>query len=215
MKKLIIGALVVFFSACETTSTVITGSWKSPKLNKSYHSILIAALTSHAVSKSTIENELAAAFNANGMRALKSIDEFPPNMTASDSDKQVMMNKLSTSGTDAILTVSLLRKETDSRYVPGSYSYDPYGNYGYYRRFWGYYSYWYPYVYEPGYYDTGRVYYMESNLYDTNTEELIWSAQSETYNPIDLPTFAQEFANLIIDKMKKDGVLLSTTSSSR
>jgi hypothetical protein len=216
MKKLIIVLVVAAFAySCETTNTIITGSWKNSKQNKSYHSILVAAITNHAVAKSTIEEELSAAFNANGMRAVKSIDEFPPTITASDSNRQTLMNKLTTSGTDAILTVSLLRKETDSRYVPGSFAYDPYSNFGYYRRFWGYYNYWYPQVYEPGYYTTERTYYMETNLYDAATEDLVWSAQSETYNPVDLPTFAQEFANLILDKMKKDGVITVNTSSNR
>jgi len=56
---------------------------------------------------------------------------------------------------------------------------------------------------------------METNLYDAASEELVWSAQSETYSPIDLPTFAQEFADIIISKMKKDGVIGGNTSSSR
>jgi hypothetical protein len=214
MKKLIIGVVAVFIYSCETTSTVITGSWKSPKQNKNYHTILVAALTNHAVVKSTIENELAGAFNSNGIKTLKSIDEFPPNMSTSDSDRQALMDKMKTIGTDAILTVSLLKKETESRYVPGNIAYDPYTGYGYNRRFWGYYSYWYPNLYEQGYYSNDHTYYMETNLYDASTEELIWSGQSETYNPIDMPTFAKEFADLIVDKMKKDGVL-STGLSSR
>ena len=215
MKKIMIIFAAVLILGCETTSTVVTGSWKSPRPSKPYQSIVVAALTSHAVAKSTIEDELAAALKSNGISAKKSIDEFPPNMTVSDSGKEMLMSKLKTTGADAILTVSLLKKETDSRYVPGTNPYDPYGNFGYYRRFWGYYSYWYPSVNEAGYYTTDRTYYMETNLYDAATEELVWSAQSETYNPIDLPNFAGEYANVIIAKMQKDGVLLSNTSSNR
>jgi len=214
MKKLILLLVAITTFGCETTSTVITGSWKSPKQTKAYSNLLIAALTSHAIAKSTIETELAAAFAASGVKAVKSIDEFPPNLAVSDSDKQVLMGKMKSIGSDAVLTVSLLRKETESRYTPGSIAYDPY-SFGYYRQFWGYYSYWYPDVYEPGYYTTEQTYYMETNLYDAVTEDLVWSAQSETYNPADLSTFAVEFANTIISQLKADHVIATSSSSSR
>jgi hypothetical protein len=197
MKRLLsIAVLAVSLLACETPRTVVTGSWKAPKQNKSYHSIVVAALNNHAVTRSTIENEMASALSSSGIKAVKGIDEFPPNLNSSDTSRQALMNKLRGSGTDAILTVSIVNKETDTRYVPGT--------------FWGYYSYWHPFMYDPGYYTTDRQYYLETNLYDAATEDLVWSAQSITYDPLNLPAFAKEFAGITIAKMKQDGVLDST-----
>ena len=117
------------------------------------------------------------------------------------------MDKVKLNETNAILTVSILDKETESRYVPGSYSYDPYAGPAYYRTFWGYYSHMYPYVYRPGYYVTENTYFIETNLYDVATEVLIWSAQSETYDPANLARFARDFADVIVDELQKDGII--------
>jgi hypothetical protein len=107
---------------------------------------------------------------------------------------------------DAILTLSTVKQETQTRYVPGSSPYSPLG-YPYYNDFWGYYSYWYPRFYAPGYYVLDKIYYIEVNLYDTQTEKLVWSAQSKTYNPDDLPSFSREFSDVIADKLKNDGMI--------
>lgn len=118
-----------------------------------------------------------------------------------------MLDEIGKIGADAILTVSLIDKETDTRYVPGSYDYAPYPRYNFYGRFWGYYSYWYPVIYTPGYYVNEKTYYIETNLYDANTQELVWSAQSETYSPSGLHDFASEYAQLIAKKLKQENVI--------
>lgn len=198
--------IAVLFTNCGP-STVITASWKSPGVSsKKYSRILVAALTSNTIAKVTLENEVALALG-NGVNVLKSISEFPPDIHNNDSDKEAIMKNVKNKNVDAILTISLINRETETRYIPGSYSYNPIIGYNYYDNFWGYYSYRYPYSYDPGYYVQDKIYFIESNLYDVNTEKLIWSAQSRTYNPIGLEAFSKEFSNIIVSKMKKDGVL--------
>ena len=64
-------------------------------------------------------------------------------------------------------------------------------------------------VYEPGHYTTDRTYYVESNLYDAKTEELIWSAKSKTLNSYDLEQFTKDYIDALYEQMIKDGVLKS------
>src|SRR5436853_2837133 len=152
---------------------MITGTWKSPSYSsKSYETILVTALTNHAVPKATVENDMAVLLSKNSVSAYKSIDLFPPDITNSDSDKVTIMRKVQGMNIDAILTISMLKQETETRYVNRQAVYDPFA-YNYYRNFWGYYSYWYPYSYSPGYYDE-KVYFIETNLYDVKTEDLVW-----------------------------------------
>lgn len=212
MKSLSI-IMLTLLAACYTQSTMISGTWTNRNEKKSYNKIVVAALTENVVAKSTVEADLVDALRQRGINAEKSIDKFPPKVTTSEEDKKALMEQVKQSGTDAILTVSLLNKETESRYVPGSLGYDPFARYPYYGSFWGYYSYWYPYVYDPGYYVTDRTYYIETNLYNVSTEALVWSAQSTTYNPDNLASFSKDFANLIISKMEKDGVITSGVTS--
>ena len=206
MKILKLIILLLMISGCTTNRTLISGTWKNPQGVGNYNNILVAALTSHAVPKSVIETDLVNEFKKNGVEATESIMKFPINEAKSDTQRYELMKKVEEQGMDAILTISLLEKETDSRYIHSSYSYDPFA-YPFYRNFWGYYSYWYPYAFSPGYYVTDKTYYLETNLYDISTEELVWSAQSRTYNPVDLNSFSREFAEIIVSRMKEDNVV--------
>jgi hypothetical protein len=76
-----------------------------------------------------------------------------------------------------------------------------------YGGFYTYYNYWYPYLYDPGYYVTDKTYFLETNLYDVNTEELIWSAQSQTVNPASIDEFAKEYPKKLVARMESDGLL--------
>lgn len=188
-------------------STVITASWKtSAPIEKKYTRILVAALTSNTIAKETVENEVATALSSSAT-VLKSIVELPPDITNSDTNKVAIMNRVKDKNIDAILTVSLINKETETRYIPGQSPYDPLNGFAYYDSFWGYYTHWYPYTYSQGYYIQEKVYFIETNIYDVPTGKLIWSAQSKTYDPLSLKTFAKEFATTISAKLKKDGIM--------
>jgi hypothetical protein len=186
-------------------NTKITGSWKNPGLNRNYHTIFVSALTANTVVRSTIEQELAKALNARGMASIQSIDVFPPGFAKDSVDRGFVMKTIKQKNADAILTISMQKKETESRYVSGSYA--PMSRYDYYGSFGGYYNYWYPSAYSPGYYQQQDVYYLETNLYDSSTELLVWSAQSRTYDYDKLNGLAREYAYIVVDKLRKDGVL--------
>lgn len=199
-RLIIIGVLAV---ACSPSSR-ITGLWKKPKFKGSYSDAMVAALTRNVDAKSTIENDLAIALTGRGVLVTKSMDIFPPSFAKKEIGKQEMMRKIRrNSALHAIVAVSLIHKETASHYVPGSYGYAPV--YNYYGRFWGSYI-WYPAVYSQGYYTQDKVYYLETDVYDVKTEELVWSATSETYNPENLSGFSRELAGLIADRLIKDGI---------
>jgi hypothetical protein len=190
-------------------STEIIGSWKNTQANpENLNSILVTALTSNTQARQTVENDLTRALQLNGYQAIKSMEVLPPTFTAGkEPDKEVLLDKIDGTGVDAILTVALLNKETENRYVPGNYGYEPIPRFGYYGRFWGYYNTWYPTLYSPGYYTEDEIYFLETNLYNAETEELLWSAQSETYNPGNLSGFSKDFASVVITKMEEDGVI--------
>ena len=207
MRRIVLILLVLTLKAC-APATIITGSWKSPtntSASKSYENILVAVLNNHTVEKAALENDLVGELGRYSIKVTKSIDLFPPEVSNSDSDRVAIINKVHSKDIDAILMVSLLSKQTDSRYVQRRYPYNP-GRYTYYNDFWGYYSYRYPYAYSPGYY-TEKSYYMETNLYDAKTEKLIWSAQTETYDVDNLTAFSKDYSKAIVNKLAEDGIL--------
>lgn len=208
MKPIIMIVLVACVSCAPATE--ITGSWKNPKQpKKPFNTIMITALTQDLSARQTVENNLAAAFTANGVKTMKSIDAIPPDfLNDKNIDKKELLSKIRKTGASGILTVTLINKETANRYVPGTYRYAPITRYQYYGRFSGYFTTWYPVASTPGYYVEDQVYFIETNLYDATSEDLIWSAQSQTYDPDGLTQFSKDFAEVVVTKMKKDGIVL-------
>jgi hypothetical protein len=213
MKKIVfLSFFFIFLAACTTTK--ITGAWKNPKQEKTYSGVFVAALTSNTIARATIENDLVEMLEKQSIHSYKSMDEFPPGIQKDSLTKEDILSRMKKNKSEAILTVSLIRKETETRYIPNDgYPYTPF-HYPYYGDLWGYYSYWYPYLYGPGYYETDKIYFIETNLYDCYTEQLVWSAQSRTYNPADLQAFSKEFSKIIVNKLKDDGMLKAASDLS-
>jgi hypothetical protein len=214
--NIVIILTAICFAAC-SPGTQITGSWKNTNARAStadINTILVTALTPRVNARQSVENDLASALQKEGYNTIKSIEVLPPTFTDGQKpDKDELLSRIGGSGADAILTVALIDEQTESRYVPGNAGYSPMPRFGYYGTFWGYYNTWYPTLYSPGYYEDDKVYFIETNLYDAETEELLWSAQSETYNPKSLPDFASEFAEVVVSRMEKDDLLDSDGST--
>jgi hypothetical protein len=210
--NLIVILALAFAHAC-TPSTQILASWKNPDwkgpdTDATKSDILVAALTRNMAAKITVERELTAELRNEGLDVTTSGDLFAPNFTDDISkNKEAMLSRIRDNGNDAILTITLLDQQTETRYVPGTTTYAPTVSYGFYGGFYSYYNYHYPMVYDPGYYTQDKTYFLESNLYDAETEELLWSAQSKTYNPNNLDQFAQEFADITVARLKSEGLI--------
>ena len=210
MKKvnyLVALALVTIIGAC-SPSTKIIGSWTGPNTpSEPYKSVFVTAISENLVARQTIENDIDAMLEKAGVEAESSFEIIPPGFKATPENKEATVVAIREGGSEAILTVALLDQTSETRYVPGSTMYSPMGYGGYYGRFYGYYSYYNPVMYSPGYYSTDKSYYLEINLYDANTEELVWSAQSETTNPSSIETFSNSFAQLVVNRLIKDGLI--------
>ncbi len=157
--------------------------------------------------RATIEEHMDKNLLEAGVNASQSINVLPPKFSDDNNQKQRILDAIQTNRVDAILTISVIDEENETRYAPGTVSYAPYPRYDYYGSFWGYYSHWYPQFHSPGYYLEEKVYYIETNLYDAETEDLVWSAQSETYSPADLESFSEDFAEEIVEQLVDDGIL--------
>ena len=189
--------------------TEITGTWKSPQATaKTFNKVVVAAMTDNVQARQTIENQLQQQLEARGIQATKSIDLFPPNrMRDAESPADMMLNQMTGEGYDGILTVAVVDQETDTRYVPTAGAYAPVSRFGYYNTFRGYYGYWSPTLYNPGYYTKEKIYFLETNLYDTSNENLVWSAQSKSYDPASLQSFADNFAKITVKQMAQENII--------
>jgi hypothetical protein len=192
--------MLLFLGLVACTDSRIISSWKSSNLKKDYNHIMVIALTHDTNAKTIVENDLADALTRDNIRVSKSREVFSPDATQGPL-KDEMISKIKGTGADAILTVSLLNRETHTHYVPGYPGYAP--------GFWGYYNFWYPTVYTPGYYTQDHVYYIEANLYDVATDDLIWTAESKTYNPASITGFSRDLAALLARKLVHEKVIVA------
>jgi hypothetical protein len=139
-----------------------------------------------------------------GYNAVCSCEEFDPKAFEKMNEKQAL-DKLSSSGIDAVLTVVLLDKSKEKYYVPGRVYYSPYAIY--HNRFYGYYRTMYERVYAPGYYETNTRYFWESNFYAINGKELVYSVQSQSFEPESVSSLSHEYGQMIIKDMVKNNIL--------
>lgn len=200
----------LFFTSCSPSSTQITGSWKNEKAisGKKYKSVFISALTDNLSAKQAVEDAFGKQARFKKITYFKSYEVFGPGYdTQNAATKTDILDRIHKTGAEAILTVSLKQTKSTTRYVPGSSTYYPTTGYGYYGSYYGYYGAVYQEVHQPGYYATDNTYFLECNIYDAATEEILYSAQSHTTNPDNVQSFASEYAATIVDQMKKDGLL--------
>lgn len=197
--------LVLFFCSC--TSSKITHSWKSANVPyKKYNKILVVGINggNDIGNKERMESEIVTDLKGIGYDAVSSIQAFGPK-TFRNMDEDAVISKFQGTGFDAIITIVLLSKEKEKYYVPAQIYYSPYTMY--HRHFWGYYNTMYARIYTPGYYVTDKRYFWESNLYDLNTKDLVYSVQTESYNPSSSASLAHEYGELIVNDMMKNNVL--------
>ncbi len=200
-------AIASILAAC-APSTKIIGSWSSPdKPATPYENILVAGMSSNLVNRQAFEEELVATLIEDGVNASSSLTLISVGSAKDEEGLAKALEAVRAAGHDGILTVALLDQTSETRYVQGTTTYAPMGYGGYYGRFGGYYGYYAPMTYDPGYYTTDKLYYIEVNFYDAKTEHLVWSSQSETTNPSNLEAFSHNFAGTVVDLMVKDGVI--------
>lgn len=208
MKKIIwIGiALSVVTAGCSSGSK-ITSSWKAKNVQpKNYNKILVLGLMNvpDRTIREKMEEHLADELKAIGYNAVCACEEFSPkafdNMT-----EEAAINELKNHNVEAVLTIVLLDKQRERKYVAGNVYYSPFGYY--YNHFWRYRGVLYHRIYEPGYYVSSTQYFWESNLYDMATQELVYSAQTRSFDPDNADILGAEYGKLVIKNMIKQNVL--------
>jgi hypothetical protein len=205
IKNLIFFCVVILLEHCY--SSVITSTWQTEDTNKKMiKKLLVMAIDNNKDRsiKVKLEKHLVNDLIKRGIEASSSIEKYGP-LFLSGLQESEALNKIKGQGFDAVLTVVLLDKEKEKHYIPGRITYTPYSMY--YRRFWGYYSTVYDRVYEPGYYTENTNYFWESNLYDLSDKSLIYSAQTKSFNPMDLESLADEYGKIISNDLFKKGIL--------
>lgn len=200
--------LLLLFVLLGCTTSRITSTWKAENMQpKKYNKILVLGLIREADRsiREKMEEHLVGDLRELGYNATCACDEYGPKTFENMTEKEAI-NKLTNSGIDAVLTIVLLDKTKERYYVPGQVTYTPYVMYR--NRFWGYYTTMYDRIYSPGYYAVETKYFWESNLYDMESKQLIYSVQTRSFDPSTTESLANEYGQLIVQDIAKNNLLL-------
>jgi hypothetical protein len=212
MKNFSILTIMVFVIAliCSCSSTQLTGVWvnKEKMEQKSYKKIFVLAQTADIQARKAVEDALVAKAKDRGFELVSSISVIPPSLSNPEiPSKESVIEGVKSSGCDAAFIVTMLKKEENVRYTPGTTVYAPLPYYRWNSNMFNYYDYWRPSVSTPGYYSNNHSYFLQSNLYDAASQELMVSIQSELFNPESLQKFAKDYVNDVVSKLQKEGLL--------
>ena len=206
MKK-IIWSGIVFLLITGCTSSRITSTWKAENVEtRKYNKVLVLGLIreSDRTIQENMENHLVGDLKDLGYDAVSSLREYGPK-AFDKMDEAAALGKLKNSGIDAVITIVLLNKEKERRYIPGHMNYSPYGYY--YNNFWVYRNALYNRIHERGYYVIDTKYFWESNLYDMDSQKLIYSVQTQSFDEASSNALGHEYGRLIVKNMVKQNVL--------
>lgn len=199
MKKIFLWCmplLIATLAGCSTSR--LTTSWVSPQAQnegRHFSKVLVLGLLSNRnrAAKVNMETFLANDLKTIGVNAVTSTDVYGPMAFRGMNEKQALRS-LNSNDIDGIITIAMIDKNSSNRFVPGYWGGYP---------FWGYYSFYAPYMWGGGYYERTTSYYFETNLYDmNNNNKLLYSAQSETVDPTSPERLGHDFAQTIVNDLK-------------
>lgn len=165
----------------------------------------VVAMSPNTSSRASVETGVADKLKENGIKAVPTYNTFPfaGKIAELGFDQETVQRKIkeriTTNEIDALLTIVLLDKSKEERYVEGSSISLAAPVYGY--PYYGYYSYAYATVYDGGYYTTTTSYFLEINLYDVASEKLVWTAQTTTEDPSNIEKEAGSLGTLIANDL--------------
>ncbi|MEP7146368.1 MAG: hypothetical protein ABI792_05120 [bacterium] len=215
MKKIVLFTICFLFSAyfysC-TSVTEVSGTWKKPATPAmAFKKVAVLGVSGDIVKRSAVENAVVQELKKFGINAVSGSNILPDSFIDSNSDgkvdsenKEAIQAKFKDQGVDGVFVISLMDVKESEHYVPGSTYYTPATVYS---PFYNYYWKTYNVVHTPGYVTKSTNYFLSSNFYDLINEQLLWSAQSETFNPLSLNDLAKSYSTTVADDFLSSGII--------
>jgi hypothetical protein len=202
LSKLLAPMLFVTAISCAPSTTLVQ-RWSDPAFTGAPgKSMAIIAITDTERRIRIWESAFSTALNAAHVTPILGSNLVPPGVAA---DEATLMNAIRDSKADMVALTRLVSIDKEETYVPGSTSYYAPASAAY-----GFYPYYYSsvdVVSTPGYYQTDKIYTLETNVYDVGTEKLIWSGVTETLNPETGQDGATDVAQTIVDDMRASKII--------
>lgn len=193
---LMIVAMLV--AACATTQ--VNSVWKDPSYQAPPARIMVIGVAKNQLKRRLFEDEFVMQLKVRGIEAIASYTVLPDRK---QDDQEAIAAKVKELGADTVLITRLVSKKIVHTYVPGTVYFPP----PYYGTWPSYYGYGYNYMYSPGYIAEDEYAVIESNLYETKNDKLVWAASSESFIGESSQSLIKSYIGVMVKTMGEHGLL--------
>jgi len=198
---LFIAALVL--NSC--ASTTLTSVWKDENYRVgNIKKVLIIGFSEKPAVRRFFEDEFKRQMTPLGIGAISSYTVIPYEKL---SDKEFLAAQAKDLRADAVLITRLVDKKTVQSYLSPETTYYTYTGPRDYPYWPAYCVNCYEIVTRPGYTIENEIVSLETNLYETRTDKLIWSALSDTFAESGKDEYIKSFIRVILKRLSNDKIL--------
>jgi hypothetical protein len=201
----LLAVALTLLSSCASTS--LTHVWKDATYSDRIERVLVIGVTKNELYKRSFEDEFVSQFKANGVDAVAAFRVLPIKKKL---DKAEINAKVKELGIDTVLVTRLVDRKTVETYFPPRVEKvyrGPYFGPRHHHNLHGYYRQSYDVVTHPGYTLVEKFIILETNLYNAETEEIIWSVSSETSLGAPSNKLIKSLIELLVENLKEHSML--------
>ena len=206
--------LLVGSAACKsTTATHISQSFRNPGFEETvFRKLFVMGVGKDQEQRVAFEDAFAAALLREGGGAEASWRTLPESTLLSEERIHAALEQ---GRFDGVLITRLLSVDKNTTYTPPKrYSrprtnfYQPATAWGMgFGGFYGFYGTTFTEVHKPGYFETSKTVRLETNLYTVATNDLVWTAQSETIDPKSISDLLASMTAAVAKRLKTEGLI--------
>ena len=190
-KKLYLSTILVFLLLLPScTTTKLKSVWKDASYDGYIHNIMVVGMAGRNSVRKFFEREFVKQFKEYGTKAVASVDLIP---SLEDLNEDVILAQAMQHGIDMIMTTHIMGLDEKSSYHPP-------------RNFHTYYSMTHAYVHAKEH--SSQTVSLASNIYETKTENLIWSVTSKTVDTKQSTyEIVKSVSKVMIKNLRKNGLI--------
>lgn len=210
-------------AGCALAPTDIESTWRDPTfMAEPFDRVAVVALFDSEAESRVFEESAARNLEMRGIEAVAGHTILEPDRMYEQAEMRALVGD---ADVDGILMFRLIAVDERRRYEPptpylrvprGVIWGDPY--YWYYYPHWNYYWHWrssLDVVRSEGYWDTYTYVIVETSLYDAETDQLVWTAKSETLDGTRFDALAASVADKVTRRLVANDLLAASPTNER
>lgn len=193
-------AVTVMLMACAIKPLA---EWRDGEFKGRVDNILVIGVSDQAVVRRLFEDAFVKELADLGVSAKSSYRVLTDEQISS---KDALDAAIKEQSMDAVLVTRVVGVEEIETYTPPTYTYKPSAFDRHYRDYHSYFNHAVR-VATPGYWDKYEVLKLESNLYDSTSQQLIWSILSESFDPRSAKQMIDDQITIALKSLRKTGLI--------